>query len=54
MKFGVLWDVAPCSLVGVDQCFGDAYNLHHQGDEFVCRLLKEASSETKTKYRQRK
>jgi hypothetical protein len=21
MKFGVFWDIAPCSLVGVDRCF---------------------------------
>jgi hypothetical protein len=33
MKFRVFWDVAPCSLVGVDQRFTDAYCLHHEGDD---------------------
>jgi hypothetical protein len=31
MKFRVFWDVAPCSLVGVDRRFRDAYCLHQQG-----------------------
>jgi hypothetical protein len=31
MKFRVFWDVAPCSHVEVDQRFGGAYCLHHQG-----------------------
>jgi hypothetical protein len=25
------WDIIPCSLVEVDQCFRGAYSLHHQG-----------------------
>jgi hypothetical protein len=32
MKFTVFWDVAPFSPVGVDQRFGGAYCLHHQGE----------------------
>jgi hypothetical protein len=27
----VFWDVAPCSLVEIDRCFGGAYCFHHQG-----------------------
>jgi hypothetical protein len=33
MKMTAFWDVAPLSLVEVDQCFRDAYCLHHQGDD---------------------
>jgi hypothetical protein len=33
IKMIAFWDIAPCSLVGVDRCFGGAYCLHHQGDE---------------------
>jgi hypothetical protein len=33
VKMAVLWDIAPCSLVEVYRRFGDAYYLHHQGDE---------------------
>jgi hypothetical protein len=33
MKFGVFWDVAPCSHAEVDQRFRGAYCLHHQDDE---------------------
>jgi hypothetical protein len=29
----VFWDVARCSLVEIDRCFGGAYCLLHQGDE---------------------
>jgi hypothetical protein len=32
MKFGVFWDVAPCSHVEVDRRFKGAYYLHYQGD----------------------
>jgi hypothetical protein len=32
MKFRVIWNVAPCSHVEVDQRFRDAYCLHHQDD----------------------
>jgi hypothetical protein len=31
MKIGALWDIAPCSLVGVDRRFRGAYCLNHQG-----------------------
>jgi hypothetical protein len=31
MKMTVFWDVAPCSLVEIDQYFRGAYCLHHQG-----------------------
>jgi hypothetical protein len=33
MKLRAFWDIAPCSLVGVDRRFRGAYCLHHQGDE---------------------
>jgi hypothetical protein len=33
MKFRVLWDVVPCSLIVVDRRFRGVYCLHHQGDE---------------------
>jgi hypothetical protein len=33
MKIRAFWDVAPCSLVGVERRFRGAYCLHHQGDE---------------------
>jgi hypothetical protein len=29
MKMTVFWDVAPCSLIQTDPCFGGAYCLHH-------------------------
>jgi hypothetical protein len=32
MKFRVFWDVASCSLIEVDRCFGGVYCLHQQGD----------------------
>jgi hypothetical protein len=32
MKMIVLWDIAPCSLVGVDRRFRGEYCPHHQGD----------------------
>jgi hypothetical protein len=35
VKFRVVWDVAPCSLIGLDRCFRDAFCLHHQGDDPV-------------------
>jgi hypothetical protein len=35
MKMTVFWDVVPCSLVEVYQCFRGAYYLH-QGDETNC------------------
>jgi hypothetical protein len=33
MKVTAFWDSVMCSLVEVDQCFKDAYCLHHQGDD---------------------
>jgi hypothetical protein len=33
MKMTAFWDIAPCSLVKVDQCFRGSYCLHHQGDK---------------------
>jgi hypothetical protein len=33
IKMVAVWDIAPCSLVEVDQRFGGVYCLHHQGDE---------------------
>jgi hypothetical protein len=35
MKIAVFWDVAPYSVVDIDQSFMGAYKLHHQGDEFM-------------------
>jgi hypothetical protein len=34
MKIRVFWDVAQCSLGGVDLRFRGAYFLHHQGDKY--------------------
>jgi hypothetical protein len=31
MKMRAFWDIALCSLVGIDWCFRGAYCLHHQG-----------------------
>jgi hypothetical protein len=28
---GTSWDVVPCSLTEIDQCFRGAVHLHHQG-----------------------
>jgi hypothetical protein len=33
LKMRAFWDVASCSLVGVDRRFRGAYYIHHQGDE---------------------
>jgi uncharacterized protein YdeI (YjbR/CyaY-like superfamily) len=33
IKIRAFWDVAPCSLVVVDGCFGGAYCLLHHGNE---------------------
>jgi hypothetical protein len=33
MKMRALWDITPCSLVGVHGRFRSAYFLHHQVDE---------------------
>jgi hypothetical protein len=30
LKMTVFWDVAPCSLIEIDQCFRGAYCFHHQ------------------------
>jgi hypothetical protein len=35
MKITVFWDVAPCSLIEVDQYFIGAHCLHHRGDELA-------------------
>jgi hypothetical protein len=32
MKIRAFWDIAPCSLVGIDLRFRSAYCLHHHGD----------------------
>jgi hypothetical protein len=32
-KIRALWNIAPCSLVGVDRRFRRACCLHHQGEE---------------------
>jgi hypothetical protein len=36
MKMTSFWDIALCSLVEVDQCFGDAYCLRRQGNDHTC------------------
>jgi hypothetical protein len=33
MKTSVLWDISPCTLVGIDRRFRGAYCLHNQGDK---------------------
>jgi hypothetical protein len=45
LKMTVFWDVVPCSLVEINQCFRCVYCLHHQGDEW---LLMEAVSMSET------
>jgi hypothetical protein len=30
-----VWRLEPCSLVGVDRCFGGVYCLHHQGNKII-------------------
>jgi hypothetical protein len=37
MEIRALWDVAPCSLVGLDRRFRGAYCLHYQGDQAAVR-----------------
>jgi hypothetical protein len=32
IKVTAFWDIAPCSLVGVDRLFKGTYCHHHQGD----------------------
>jgi hypothetical protein len=39
MKTSVIWDIAPCSLTVVDQCFRDAYCLHHQDDVLILQSI---------------
>jgi hypothetical protein len=34
MKVRAFWDIALCSLVGVDRRFRGAYCLHDEGDNF--------------------
>jgi hypothetical protein len=38
MKMAVFWDLAPCSLVDINQCFRGAYFLHHHPDDSVSKL----------------
>jgi hypothetical protein len=35
MKFRVFWDIALCSIIGMDRRFRGAYFLHHQGDKYM-------------------
>jgi hypothetical protein len=35
LRMRAFWDIAPCSLVGVDRRFKGAYCPHHQGDSSV-------------------
>jgi hypothetical protein len=36
MKMKVFWDIAPCSLAGVDRRFSRAYCVHNQGyDRYI-------------------
>jgi hypothetical protein len=32
MNMTIFWDIASCILVEIDRRFGDAYCLHHHGD----------------------
>jgi hypothetical protein len=36
MKIRAFWDVAPCSLIGVDRRFRGLYCLHHQAMNKLC------------------
>jgi hypothetical protein len=43
MKIRAFWDIAPCSLVGVDWRFRCVYCLHHQGNDnwsFITLMMK--------------
>jgi hypothetical protein len=44
LKSKAFWDIAPCSLLGVDRRFGGAYCLHHEDDDEV------RTSETSVNY----
>jgi hypothetical protein len=37
----LFWDIATCSLVEIDQCFGGDYCLRHQGDSHIHTLHSE-------------
>jgi hypothetical protein len=43
MKMTVFWDVAPCTVVGIDRRFTGAYCLHQQGDECNACLVRRLS-----------
>jgi hypothetical protein len=34
----VFWDIAPCSLVELDQCLRGVYCLHYQGDDCISEM----------------
>jgi hypothetical protein len=42
MKMTAFWNMVPCSLVDVEQCFRGVYCLYHQGDESLIALMMEA------------
>jgi hypothetical protein len=43
----VLWGVAPCFLIDIDQRFGNVSCLHHYGDDRGSKLLKRRSVSTR-------
>jgi hypothetical protein len=47
-KLDVIWDVAPCSLVEIDQRFKGAYFLHLQGVALILAAL--SASETSVNF----
>jgi hypothetical protein len=46
VKMAVFWDVAPYSLVDINQCFRGAYCFHHQDDESLLMMEAVRSFET--------
>jgi hypothetical protein len=46
LKIRAFWDVAPCSLVGVDRRFRGSHCLHHQDDESIVTMEAVRTSET--------
>jgi hypothetical protein len=47
-KLRAFWDIAPCSLVGVDRLFRGAYCLHRQGDYGFITMMMEAVRTSET------
>jgi hypothetical protein len=55
MKMTAIWDIGPCSLVGVDRRFRGAYCLCHNPDEVLMEVVRTSemsvySKETTRRY----